>query len=50
METVTIAGFFCIAGFVCGVLWGYRLVERECEMAYLTGHVDGHRKAEEELG
>ena len=41
--------FGCTFGFIVGMMWAGRLVERECEMAYLTGHVDGFRKAEEEL-
>jgi hypothetical protein len=35
-------------GFIIGMMVAGRHVERECEMAYLTGHVDGFRKAEEE--
>ena len=38
--------FGCTAGFILGMMWAGRLVERECEMAYLAGHVDGFEKAE----
>jgi hypothetical protein len=37
-------------GFIFGMLWAGRLTERECELAYLVGHVDGHRKAEDDGG
>jgi hypothetical protein len=36
-------------GFIIGMMVAGRHVERECEMAYLTGHVDGYRKAEDDF-
>ena len=35
-------------GFILGMVWAGRLTQRECEHAYLTGHVDGYRKAEDD--
>ena len=46
---VTAMAFGVSAGFIFGMLWAGRLTARECEMAYLTGHVDGYAAAEEEL-
>jgi hypothetical protein len=47
---IAVSMFFGVTtGFILGMVWAGRLVERECEMAYLTGHVDGFRKAEEGL-
>jgi hypothetical protein len=44
---IATAMFFGITtGFIAGMVWAGRLVERECEQAYLLGHVDGYRKAE----
>ncbi len=38
--------FGCIVGmFLVG-----RHVEQECEVAYVTGHVDGYRKAQDDSG
>jgi len=39
-------GFFTfMVGFLFGMAVAGRHVDRECEMAYLTGHVDGYGKA-----
>jgi hypothetical protein len=37
-----------VPGFILGMVWAGRLTNRECEVAYLTGHVDGYRKAEDD--
>lgn len=37
-------------GCVAGMLVTGRHFELECEQAYLTGHVDGYRKAQDDAG
>ena len=37
-------------GCIVGLLIASRHVEQECEIAYVTGHVDGYRKARDEDG
>jgi hypothetical protein len=36
------------AGCIVGLLIASRHLEQQCENAYLTGHVDGYRKAEDD--
>jgi hypothetical protein len=49
MEWVIAAGFIGVAvGAAGGMLMVGRHIELECEQAYLTGHVDGYRKAEDD--
>jgi hypothetical protein len=51
MELVIAAGFIGVAaGAVAGMLIVGRHVEFEVERAYLTGHVDGYRKAQDDSG
>ena len=37
-------------GCVLGLIMGSAHVDGEVEKAYLTGHVDGYRKAEDDAG
>lgn len=37
-------------GCILGLVMGARHVEDECEAAYLYGHVDGYRKAQDDAG
>jgi hypothetical protein len=51
MELLIAAGFIGVAvGAIFGMFIVGRHVEWECEQAYLTGHVDGYRKAEDDSG
>ena len=45
---VGIVGF--AVGMLLGIIIAARHVELECEEAYLYGHVDGYRKAEDDAG
>jgi hypothetical protein len=38
------------AGFIFGMLWAGRLTQRECDHAYVTGHVDGYAACEKDMG
>ena len=37
-------------GYILGALTAWRGVDRDVEMAYLTGHVDGYGKAMHDAG
>ena len=45
---LTIIGF--AVAFAAGVLLGAWSIERQAEIGYLTGHVDGYGKALADLG
>ena len=47
---VVLALFTGALGFLIGTMFGRSTVERECEVAYLTGHVDGYGKAMDDSG
>ena len=42
---IAVAVVAAAGGATLGVSFGVRHLERECEKAYLTGHVDGYEKA-----
>ena len=46
---IAIAVVSAATGCIAGMVIVGRHFELECEQAYLTGHVDGYRKAEEDL-
>jgi len=48
MTGLVIASVAAIAGFFIGLVYGSRLSDHEYELAYLAGHVEGHRKGEAE--
>ena len=49
MELLIAAGSVGVAaGCLLGIFIGTRHVDFEAERAYLTGHVDGYRKAEDD--
>jgi hypothetical protein len=50
MLIIAAAVFGVSAGSILGLLIGTRHTELECEKAYLTGHVDGYRKAQDDSG
>jgi hypothetical protein len=50
MTALVAAAFAGVAGFLLGMLATARHVDLECERAYLTGHVDGYRKAQDDSG
>jgi hypothetical protein len=45
METVIFAAIAFAAGTIAQVFASRRDIDRECNHAYLTGHVDGYEKA-----
>jgi hypothetical protein len=45
METVIFAAIAFAAGTIVQVFASRRDIDRECNHAYLTGHVDGYEKA-----
>jgi hypothetical protein len=45
METVIFAAIAFAAGTIVQVFASRRDMDRECNHAYLTGHVDGYEKA-----
>jgi hypothetical protein len=47
---VTAMAFGLSAGFIFGMLWAGRLTQRECDHAYVTGHVDGYAACEKDMG
>lgn len=50
METIIATVIVSAAiGAIAGMSISTRYFDEECEKAYLTGHVDGYCKAEEEL-
>ena len=50
METIIIAAIAFAAGTVAQVFASRRDIDRECNHAYLTGHVDGYEKAMQDAG
>ena len=50
METIMIAAVAFAAGTVAQVFASRRDIDRECNHAYLTGHVDGYDKAMQDAG
>jgi hypothetical protein len=38
-----------LLGYMLGLLYSSRHTDRNAEIAYLTGHVDGYTKAEHDL-
>lgn len=50
METLIIAAIAFAAGTVAQVFASGRDIDRECDRAYLTGHVDGYGKALHDAG
>jgi len=47
---LAIAGISLSVGAIGGMMVASRHVDTECEMAYLTGHVDGYGAAMSDLG
>ena len=45
-----VAFLFTVIGIVFGYSFGMRHLADDCEMGYLSGHVDGYIKAEHDLG
>ena len=50
METIILATCAFAAGTVAQVFASRRDIDRECNYAYLTGHVDGYEKAMQDAG
>jgi len=50
MTALVIAAFAGVAGCLIGMMLAGSHVDAECERAYLTGHVDGYRKAQDDSG
>ena len=50
METLIFAAVAFAAGTVAQVFASRRDIDRECNYAYLAGHVDGYEKAMHDAG
>jgi hypothetical protein len=51
METLIVISVASLSvGMIAGMAIVGRHVEHECEVAYLTGHVDGYGKAMDDCG
>ena len=51
MELLIAVGIFGVSvGTIVGMLFSARHTDQQCEIAYLSGHVDGYTKAVEDSG